>query len=102
VAKGAPLDFIVPRSGTIALPFTVAELADAPHPNAARLYVDFMLSDAQAIIEHANEYALRVGAKPPAGMPDLHDVKILPYDIAAALRDQTKLIAWWQQVTGIH
>jgi iron(III) transport system substrate-binding protein len=102
VAKGAPLDFIVPRSGTIALPFTVAELADAPHPNAARLFVDFMLSDAQSIIQKANEYALRNGSQPPNGMPSLETVKILPFDIDAALRDQAKLIAWWQQMTGIR
>ncbi|MFI5012675.1 MAG: ABC transporter substrate-binding protein [Hyphomicrobiales bacterium] len=102
VAKGAPLDFIVPKSGTIALPFTIAELGGAPHPNAARLFVDFMLSDAQTIIQNANEYALRQGSKPPTGMPSLDTVKILPLDIDAALRDQTKLIAWWQQVTGIR
>ncbi len=102
VAKGAPLDFIVPKSGTIALPFAIAELGGAPHPNAARLFVDFMLSDAQSIIQNANEYALRQGSKPPTGMPSLDTVKILPFDIDGALRDQAKLIAWWQQVTGIR
>jgi len=102
VAKGAPLDFLVPKSGTIELPFDVASLANAPHPNAARLFVDFMLSDGQGIIQRANEYALRDGAAPPKGMPNLNTIKILPFDISAALRDQTKLLAWWQQVTGIH
>ena len=102
VAKGAPLDFIVPKSGTIALPFTIAELRGAPHPNAARLFVDFMLTDAQSIIQNANEYALRQGSKPPIGMPSLDTVKLLSFDIDAALRDQTQLIAWWQQVTGIR
>ena len=102
VAKGAPLDFIVPKSGTVALPFDIASLAKAPHPNAAHLFVDFMLSDVQQIIQRANEYALRDGSSPPEGMPDLKTVKLLPYDIKAALADQDKLIAWWQQVTGIH
>ncbi len=102
VAKGAPLDFIVPKSGTIALPFATAALGGAPHPNAARLFVDFMMSDAQSIIENANEYALRKGAKPPQGMPSLEGIKLLPLDIDAALRDQAKLIAWWQEVTGIR
>ena len=102
VAKGAPLDFIVPRSGTIALPFAVAKLEGAPHPNAARLFIDFMLNEAQPIIAEAGEYPLRKGAPPPAGMPALDRVKLLPFDIEAALRDQTKLIAWWQETTGIR
>ena len=102
VAKGAPLDFLVPKSGTIELPFDIASLAKAPHPNAARLFVDFMLSDAQSIIQSANEYALRDGSAPPKGMPNLKTIKILPLDIKAALRDQSKLLAWWQQVTGIQ
>lgn len=102
VAKGAPLDFLVPKSGTIELPFGIAALVHAPHPNAAHLFVDFMLSDAQVIIQHANEYALRNGSAPPKGMPSLKTIKILPFDIKAALQDQSKLLAWWQQVTGIH
>ncbi|MBV9785386.1 MAG: extracellular solute-binding protein [Acidisphaera sp.] len=102
VAEGAPLDFLVPTSGTIALPFDIADMANAPHPNAAHLFVDFMLSDVQTIIQHANEYALRNGSGAPKGMPDLNTIKILPFDVNAALQDQAKLLAWWQQVTGIN
>ncbi len=102
VAKGAPLEFIPPASGTISTPFSIAVLEGAPHPQAARLFVDFMMSDVQDIIHKANEYALRKGIPAPAGMPDLATVKVLPLDIAAALRDQPKLIEMWQRATGIR
>jgi iron(III) transport system substrate-binding protein len=102
VAKGAPLEFIVPKSGTVSTPFSVAVLAGAPHPAAAKLFVDFMMSDAQAIIVKANEYALRNGSTPPQGMPKLSAVKVLPLDIDAALRQQTQLIEIWQHATGIR
>ncbi|MFT4066288.1 ABC transporter substrate-binding protein [Paraburkholderia sp.] len=102
VAKGAPIEFIVPKSGTVSTPFSVAVLAGAPHPAAAKLFVDFMMSDAQTIIQKANEYALRNGSTPPQGMPKLATVKVLPLDIDAALKQQTQLIELWQKATGIH
>jgi iron(III) transport system substrate-binding protein len=102
VAKGAPLEFIVPKSGTVSTPFSVAVLKGAPHPAAAKLFVDFMMSDAQTIIQKANEYALRNGSAPPQGMPKLATVKVLPLDIDAALRQQAQLIELWQKATGIR
>jgi len=102
VAKGAPIEFILPTSGTVSLPFSVAVLKDSPHPAAARLFVDFMLNEVQAIVQKADEYALRKGTPPPQGMPDLASVKIMPLDVEAALKDQTKLIEIWQKATGIR
>lgn len=47
--KGAPIDwFAIPP--TIARPNGVAMAARSPHPNAAVLFVDFMLSDAQQLM----------------------------------------------------
>ncbi len=102
VAKGAPLEFILPKSGTVHLPFSVAVLKDAPHPAAAKLFVDFMMNEVQTIVQQANEYALRKGIPPPQGMPELATVKVLPLDVGAALKNQTKLIEVWQRATGIR
>ena len=42
--KGAPLEWVAPRPTTAnVLPIAVAK--NAPHPNAARLFMDYMLSD---------------------------------------------------------
>jgi iron(III) transport system substrate-binding protein len=100
-AKGAPIDFHIATSGTPALNFGIGTTEGAPHPNAAKLFVDFMMSDAQQMIQKNNEYSLRMDIKPPQGMPALSELKLMPLDIDRALADQQKLIAWWQQVTGV-
>jgi len=102
VAKGAPLQFIVPKSGTVVSPFSVSVLKDAPNPAAAKLFVDFMMNEVQDIVQDANEYALRNGSRPPKGMPDLAEVKTLPLDVAAALKEQKQLIEMWKDATGIR
>jgi iron(III) transport system substrate-binding protein len=50
-AKGAPVDWIRTFDPLVALRGAVAISANAPHPNAARLFVDFYLSkEAQQIV----------------------------------------------------
>jgi iron(III) transport system substrate-binding protein len=101
VSKGAPIDFILPTSGTVKLNFGIGLTEGAPHPNAAKLFIDFMMSDAQQMIQANNEYSLRQDVKPPNGMPPLQSLKALPLDIGKALAEQPQLLAWWQQVTGV-
>jgi iron(III) transport system substrate-binding protein len=100
-AKGAPIDFTLPASGTPKLNFGIGITEGAPHPNAARVFIDFMMSDAQQIIQKNNEYSLRKDVSPPKGMPPLSELKTLPLDIDKALANQSQLLAWWQDVTGI-
>jgi iron(III) transport system substrate-binding protein len=43
--KGARLKFMMPEEGAVLLPQNMFILAKAPHPNAAKLWVDFILSE---------------------------------------------------------
>lgn len=99
--KGAPLEFTVPKSGAVSFGLGVAAVKEAARPNAAQLFIDYMLSEGQKVVTARAEYALRNGAPPPKGLPALRDVKIMPTDVAKALADQKRLIAWWQEQTGI-
>ena len=99
--KGAPIEFTVPTSGTVKLNFGIGVTEGAPHPAAARLFIDFMMGEAQQIIQKNSEYSLRTDIKPPDGMPALAGLKTMNLDVEKALRDQTELLAWWQQVTGV-
>src|SRR3984957_3278816 len=101
VSKGAPVDFHIATSGTPALNFGIATTAGAPHPNAAKLFFDFMMSDAQQMIQKNNEYSLRTDIKAPQGMPAFNELKLMPYDIDRPLADQHKPTPWWQQATGV-
>lgn len=50
-ARGAHLKLMIPREGLVLLPQLSFILASAPHPNAAKLWLDFMISkEGQAII----------------------------------------------------
>jgi iron(III) transport system substrate-binding protein len=50
-ARGAHLKLMIPKEGLVLIPQLSFILANAPHPNAAKLWLDFMLSEAgQAII----------------------------------------------------
>ena len=100
--KGAPLDFRIPASGAVPFYFSAGVLKNARHPNAAKLYVEYMLSEGQDLIISRGEYSLRDGAPAPQGLPPLDKVKLMPIDLKKALDDQKKLIAWWQDVTGIQ
>jgi iron(III) transport system substrate-binding protein len=49
--KGAKLKFMLPEEGAVLLPQNMFILAKAPHPNAAKLWVDFILSESgQALV----------------------------------------------------
>jgi len=100
--KGAPLDFRIPTSGAVPFYFSAGLLKTARHPNAAKLYLEFLLSEGQDVIISRGEYALRNGAPSPKGLPPLDQTKFLRFDLAKALAEQKKLIAWWQDVTGIQ
>ena len=102
VGKGAPVDFHIATSGTPALNFGIGTTQGAAHPSAAKLFVDFMMSDAQQIIQKNNEYSLRTDARPPEGMPAFGEFKLMPYDIDRALAEQEKLLGWWQQIAGVR
>jgi len=48
--EGLPLKTVVPSEGAVYVLYQAAVFKNAPHPNAARLFLDFLLSDeAQAI-----------------------------------------------------
>ncbi len=76
---GAPLEW-VPMGPVVTdlMPITVA--AQAPHPNAARLFVDFVLSqDGQKILRHFNRIPTRTDVLPnPPRL--LKGLKLIPSD----------------------
>ena len=53
--RGAKLKFLLPKEGVVLLPQAMFILAAAPHPAAAKLWVDFMLSDVGQKIMVDNE-----------------------------------------------
>jgi iron(III) transport system substrate-binding protein len=77
--QGAPIDwFALPP--TVARSQGVGMARKAPHPNAAVLFIDFLLSDGQAILAKRDFFPTNVKVKP------------LPQGIALTVADPVKLL----------
>lgn len=100
-AQGTPIEFAVPASGAVAQSNAVAITANAPHPNAARLFVEYALGEeGQKLLLQKNLYPARPGLPPPAGMPAFPSMKFMPFDLNKALKERDRIIAWWNAQTG--
>ena len=77
---------VYPKEGMPLAPAPVALLKGAPHPNAGKLFVDFILSkDGDTLLAHdiLGVYSPRSDVPPPAGQRLLTDTKpLLPQDLA--------------------
>lgn len=71
IVRGAPVDIHAAPFGTLFLEIGVGILNDAPHPDAARLFVAWLFTEqAQRLIARA-WYPVRPGVAPPAHLPPL-------------------------------
>jgi len=76
--KGKPVEVIWPKDGVPIVLAPVAILKRAPHPNAAKLFVDFTLSaEGQAALRDLlGTYSVRPGIAPPEGRPRLDELNL--------------------------
>ena len=86
-AKGAPVEFVFPEEGVSAVTEPVAILSSTKNEEAAKKFVDYVLS------EKGQEGFLKLGYIParngmpvPEGFPARNTIKVLPIDAAAALK----------------
>lgn len=100
---GAPIKMIVPASGAVLQSTGMGITKDAPHPNAARLFMEYSLSPAgQAIIVGAGAYSDRKDAATPSDLPPYSLVKIMHIDLPKAVKDRKEILKWWQTELGIN
>ena len=80
--RGAKLKAMVPKEGYVLLPQMMWVFEKAPHPAAARLWFDFILSQTGQEIFVKNEFTFsgRSGFKSPLPGHGLDDVKTIPMD----------------------
>ena len=95
--KGAPVKWL-PFSPAAESLTTVSIVRNAPHPNAAKLYVDFLLSDEGHAIFRDNYYipaSLHVPAKDPKALPDGKLIRaqfFTPDEINAQISNWQKMV----------
>jgi iron(III) transport system substrate-binding protein len=86
--EGHPIETIYPADGTFIIPSPTAIIKGGSHPNAAKLFAQFMISEpAQKLFPANGGYAARTDIDPPKGDPRLGDVKPMPIDYAQIEKD---------------
>ena len=104
-AKGAPVGFVAPADGLPATPESWGIVTDGPHPNAARLFVDWFLSDLgqKAMSDNLYLHSAKHGAAPPPGGEPLEKLKLLmPADWESFLKSRTEFAKEWDRYTGLR
>ncbi|HVZ09518.1 ABC transporter substrate-binding protein [Rhodopila sp.] len=102
-AKGAPVEFVFPTEGLTATPGVIGLVAEAPHPNAAQLFMDWFLSRTGQIAYDTimSLNSPRADAPPPPGGKPIEHVKLLyPSDWQDFLQSRPAFAQSWATVTG--
>jgi len=85
-AKGSPVEFVFPEEGVSAVTEPVAILDTAENPEAAKAFVDFLLSvEGQELAASQGYLPAHPEVDPPEGFPPMSEIKLMPFDPAEAL-----------------
>jgi iron(III) transport system substrate-binding protein len=72
--KGLPVKLVIPDEGATFTLYTASMVKDAPHPNAARLLMSFMISDAGQRIYAKEGFGMVVDGLDDAIPPEFRDI----------------------------
>ena len=90
--KGSPVSFVFPTEGVTAVTEPMAIVKTAHNPDAARAFIDFLLSkDGQTLTSHQGFLPARMDVTPPPGYPPVADIKIMRQDIPRIMNDSTQI-----------
>jgi iron(III) transport system substrate-binding protein len=100
-ARGNPIGLVFPADGTVLTVGPSAVLAAAPHPNAARLFMDWLLSRDYA--DASRTWSLepvRADAEPLLGVKPISEINTLTLTAAEIARDLPDVIEQWRDTFG--
>ena len=104
--KGADIEFVAPPDGLPATPIVLGIPTKAPHPEAAKLFIDWALSPrGQAVYQNAKILlygSVRSDAPPMATGKRLSDFKLLfPSDWADFVESHGTFVKEWNAIMGL-
>lgn len=86
--KGSPIEFIFPKTGVSMVTEPVAIMKESKHKEAAKRFVDFLLSkQGQQLVLEQGYLPARSDIGVPAGFPSRESIKLMPFDAAKTLRN---------------
>jgi iron(III) transport system substrate-binding protein len=101
IDKGNPLAVVYPTDGAVLMIAPSAVLAKAPHPNAARLFLDFLLSaDYAKIAVKSRGESLRPDVPSLPGVTTVDQIKTIRATEEEAIEELPKVIEDWRDTFG--
>jgi iron(III) transport system substrate-binding protein len=102
VKKGNPLAMVYPIDGTVLIIAPSSIMKGAKHPNAARLFMEFLMSEAASRIwvEHFNE-SMRPEVSAVAGAVSAKDLKTIRPTVAEITKGVPEVIKQWRETFGV-
>ncbi len=100
-ARGNPVGLIYPSDGAVLIVSPSAIMANAPHPNAARLFEEFLLGPTHARLS-AEGYRLPVRAGTPVqpGAKPVDEIKVNRLTTAEIVQGIPEVIEQWRDTFG--
>ena len=101
IDKGAPILLDQPADGVVLMTFPSAIPAGAPHPNAAKLFMEWMLSeDYSRLIAAQGSEPIHAGVPPRADEPPLDQQKVLTLTVEEIRKGVPELVEQWRDTFG--
>ena len=96
--KGNPIAVVYPTDGSVLCVGPSAVLASAPHPNAGRLFANWLMSiEFAKICAEARIDSVRAEVPPKAGAKPLSEVKLLKVTTAELAKQVPEVIEQWRE-----
>lgn len=100
-AKGAPVEFVFPKEGVSAISEPVAILASTQNAEAAKAFVDFMISpEGQELARSQGYLPAHPAVAAPEGFPDRATITVMGFDAAKALAESEANKAKFAEIFG--
>ena len=101
IDKGNPIGVVHPSDGLVVCVTPSGIPASAPHPNAAKLFMEWLLSpDYAKMIAADGSEPILVGISPRPGMPPLADQKIISLTVDEIRTGVPIVIEQWRDTFG--
>lgn len=101
VDRGNPLMPVHPSDGLVLCTTPSGIPAHAPHPHAARLYMEWLLSQEYGrLIAGDGSEPIVTGVDPRPGMPPLSSVKVVPLTLEEIRQGIPEIIEQWRDTFG--
>lgn len=101
VDKGNPLAVVHPTDGTLLIAAASAIMATAPHPNAARLFMEFLQSEEVAVFSvQTRAESLRPEVVSLPGAKPFSEIKTFQLTVAEMTKGIPEVIEQWRDTFG--